>query len=230
MTQFPDFPNDAIIRVGEGRGFVVAEPGDDGTRFVVTAAHCLPWFPPCASISFTEERTYMALLGPALRNAGDDLVRADWAKSRTVTAECLFVDPVADIALLGEPDNQMFSEQADEFEALVHSVDPLAPARLTEPRCRAWLLSLDRRWFTCKVTNVGSGPLWIQEAAEPIRGGMSGSPILTSDGQAIGIVVASSGSIDLEPHTEHGPCPRLAQHLPGWFVATLGPAGSPEHL
>jgi hypothetical protein len=49
----------AVITVGDGRGFVIGE-------YVITAAHCLPWFPPCLSISYPEERTYpnlLALLG-----------------------------------------------------------------------------------------------------------------------------------------------------------------------
>jgi hypothetical protein len=38
----------AVLTVGEGRGFVVET---DKQRLVITAAHCLPYFPPCASIS-----------------------------------------------------------------------------------------------------------------------------------------------------------------------------------
>jgi hypothetical protein len=51
----------AVIKVGDGRGFVVAT---DQGRFVITAAHCLPYFPPCMSFSGIEERTYTRLLGP----------------------------------------------------------------------------------------------------------------------------------------------------------------------
>lgn len=50
----------AVIRVGDGRGFIV-EHGHD--RLVITAAHCLPEFPPCHGASFLEERTYGNLLG-----------------------------------------------------------------------------------------------------------------------------------------------------------------------
>jgi hypothetical protein len=60
----------SVIRVGEGRGFVVedaerrAGKGFGGDSVVITAAHCLPFFPPCASISLYQHRTYEALLGP----------------------------------------------------------------------------------------------------------------------------------------------------------------------
>ena len=51
----------AVIKVGDGRGFVVERRRQ---RFVLTAAHCLPFLPPAHPMSYTEERTYAALLGP----------------------------------------------------------------------------------------------------------------------------------------------------------------------
>jgi hypothetical protein len=80
----------AVIRVGDGRGFVVERARQ---RLVLTAAHCLPHLPPANPMSHTEERTYEALLGPL-------------GAEPTVWAECLFADPVADIAILDGPDNQ----------------------------------------------------------------------------------------------------------------------------
>jgi hypothetical protein len=40
----------AVLRVGDGRGFVVSSRNSIGghERIVITAAHCLPSFPPCA--------------------------------------------------------------------------------------------------------------------------------------------------------------------------------------
>ena len=52
----------AVIAVGEWRGFVVE--GDGGNRYVITAAHCLPFFPRCMTFSYGDERTYEALVGP----------------------------------------------------------------------------------------------------------------------------------------------------------------------
>ena len=60
----------SVIRVGEGRGFVMenverrARTGFSEDFVVITAAHCLPRFPPCASILHDAERIYEALLGP----------------------------------------------------------------------------------------------------------------------------------------------------------------------
>jgi hypothetical protein len=93
----------AVVTVGDGRGFVVQGKWD---RYVLTAAHCLPSFPPCHPHSYLEERVYANLLGPL-------------GGERSVWAECLFVDPVADIAMISAPDNQELPDEADAFEALV---------------------------------------------------------------------------------------------------------------
>ena len=52
----------SVVRVGDGRGFVVQGPRYQ--KLVVTAGHCLPFFPPCHGASYLEERTYQRLLGP----------------------------------------------------------------------------------------------------------------------------------------------------------------------
>jgi hypothetical protein len=103
---------------------------------VITAAHCLPFFPPCHAFSYLH-RTYEALPGPLRQEP-------------TVWAECLFVDPVAYIAVLGEPDGQEFFEQWNAFEAFVMAITPL---RITDApkEARAQLLSLAGEWFDCKV-------------------------------------------------------------------------------
>jgi hypothetical protein len=75
----------SIVQVGDGRGFVV-----DGNH-IVTASHCPPHLPPCGGY-LAGKQTYQALLGPL------------GAETNTVWADCLFVDPVADIAVLEAPD------------------------------------------------------------------------------------------------------------------------------
>jgi hypothetical protein len=93
----------AIVQVSDGRGFVV----EGGERYVITAAHCLPKLPPAMSFSHTDERTYEALLGAL-------------GTKPSVWAECIFVDPVADIAVLSKPDDQACPDQADGYEELVY--------------------------------------------------------------------------------------------------------------
>jgi hypothetical protein len=120
----------AVIRVGGGRGFIFDH---DGCRYVVTASHCLTRpmairrvvddddegavLPPPMPGMYWQERTYPSLLGPL----GGEC---------SISAECLFVDPIADIAVLGQPESQKLSEQADAYDSLVKDPEPLRIGRL----------------------------------------------------------------------------------------------------
>ncbi len=192
----------AVVTVGEGRGFIV-ETGD--RRLVITAAHCLPHIPPAAAFLHTKERTYAGLLGPL----GE--------RKPEVSTECLFADPVADIAVLGEPDDQVLYEQAAAYNKLMDDVPALRIAD-PPPHCPAWLLTLDARWVRCDVRHNG-GPLWLSNASEPIMGGVSGSPIIDSDGAAFGVMCTAGGTTN--EHTGGGPNPKLVDSLPGWLLREL---------
>jgi hypothetical protein len=191
----------AVITVGDGRGFIVR--GKWG-RLIITAAHCLPHFPPCHGASYLEERTYPDLLAPL-------------GSEPAVWAECLFVDPIADVAILGPPDGQELGDQCEAYERLV---DPAEVLEISEPKqkCQALLLSLEDTWFECTVQHQRSGPLCISNAAQGIVGGMSGSPIIAKNGTAIGVVCLSGGTDKV--HTG-GPNPRLMGSLPGWYLEFL---------
>jgi hypothetical protein len=198
-----DSAKGAVIRVGDGRGFLVEGKVD---RFIIiTAAHCLPSFPPCLSFSYVEERTYQSLLGTL-------------GQERTVWAECRFVDLIADIAVLGAPDDQTLFDEWELYEELVNAVDPL-PVSDAAPKGDGWLLSLEGQWFQCKIDSM-YGPLDISDATGNIAGGMSGSPILSESGSAIGIVCAG-GETEAGICTEGGPNSRLARNLPGWMLDEL---------
>ena len=155
-----------------------------------------------------------------------------------VWCEVLFVDPVSDIAVLGTPETQEATNQADAYDALVNAVEAIPVIALQYdrkvlreaqpgggrfsgplldwPRAKAdtWLLSLDRRWIKCRI-NARHRALAITDAAETIKPGMSGSPVLTRGG-AVGVVCAggSHGS---------GPQPVLAGCLPGWLLREVCP-------
>jgi trypsin-like peptidase len=197
-----------VLRVGAGRGFLVEAKHE---RLVITAAHCLPELPPPHSMSYTEERTYPNLLGPLGKT------------EPMVWAECLFGDPVADIAILSTPDRQELYDQAAAYDELTE----LRPSfRIDDAPVsdRAWLLSLAGEWTPCRVQRAGDDqrfalrmPLWIEDAMVGIHGGMSGSPIVTDDGAAIGVLSVSGGK-ESEGSTQSGPNPRLADCLPGWLL------------
>ena len=188
---------DAVIRVGDARGFIAKDLEDE--RIVYTAAHCLPFFPPCHAASYLEERTYKALLGPL-------------GQEPTVWAECLFVDPIGDIAVLGLPDDQELYDKCHTYEALMQSITPLRIADVRE-EASAHLLSLDGEWFRCKAQSVCGGPPFVSPTpSKNLVSGMSGSPILAEDGSAIGVVCIS------ESRRKSGPHPHLAYHLPTRFL------------
>jgi len=86
-----------VITVGHGRGFVDEGAGE---RLVITAAHCLPSLPPAGSSFGLVARTF----GPLLALRGEE--PSAWAV-------CRFVDPIADIAVLGSSDNS----HADDYIA-----------------------------------------------------------------------------------------------------------------
>jgi hypothetical protein len=165
----------AVLKVGEGRGFAVKRRRYEDC-IVVTAAHCLPYLPPpphpCA---YLEEITYRRLLGPL-------------GTEPTVWAELLFADPIADIAVLGVPDGQVLSEQADDYEALVASARPLAIAAQRD-KYEARVLSLGGCWREGRVEHRNGRLRFCPE--EFIEPGMSGSPIINMSGKAIGVVSVS---------------------------------------
>jgi hypothetical protein len=106
-----------VVRVGDGRGFVVRCQSYQGLEdlIVITAAHCLPHFPPCHPAMYLEEKTYQRLLGPL-------------GSEPMVWAECLFADPIADIAVLGSPDDQALYDKAEFYRQLVASAYPFTIA------------------------------------------------------------------------------------------------------
>jgi hypothetical protein len=213
---------EAVIKVGLGRGFVVEI---SRTRYVITAGHCLPFLPPSAPVTSIEDRTYHRLLG----RLGE--------KETPVWAECKFVDPIADLAVLGCPDNQELADKAKAFQALVEAAVPLPIGRLplvrsplidsgglplTVPetgetalgpptaKASAWLLSLDGHWFQCDLTARHAG-LSIEWAAEEIAPSMSGEPIVSGDGEAIGVVCTDgNGNASVQAS--------LSRQLPRWFL------------
>jgi len=170
----------AVLRVGDGRGFVVRYYTQN---IIITAAHCLPHFPPCHLFSYLHERTYK-LLGPL--------------KSKpAVWAECWFADPIADIAVLGQPDGQELSDEAEAYDQLVDNVEPFivadAPAQVesaTPSEGPARVLSLDGEWLDVRLQRRGNHLLVQPEKL--IVAGMSGSPIVSLADEAIGLLSTSN--------------------------------------
>jgi hypothetical protein len=149
-------------------------------------------------MSDTEERTYAALLGQL-------------GEKPTIWVECLFVDPIADIAVLGSPDDQALPEASIEYHKFTNSLEPLEIADVPQ-ETPARMLSLDGRWISCTVKHIDDGRLYIRDATEAIRGGMSGSPIMTLEGSAVGVICVAGGA-ERENYIAGGPNPRLVQQF-----------------
>jgi hypothetical protein len=200
----PDVGNRAkasVITIGQGgRGFIIEGPHSE--RFVVTAAHCLRKLPR-PKISDSEDRFYRLLAAPG--------------KKARIMVECLFADPISDVAVLGAPDNQATPDDADAYQTLIVAATtiPINYAPPTElDGSTAWVLMLDGEWAPCLVQCYKDGRLRLEAAAEGvIVGGMSGSPILARDGSAIGVISRSDSSGKFG-----GPNPQLSRNLPGWLV------------
>jgi len=204
-----------VVRVGQGRGFVVKTA--DGTGLIITAAHCLTLdkdgrliLPPPHGTAHFEDLTYPTLVAP-LR------------KAPAIWVQCLFVNPVADIAVLGEPDEQSLFEEWEQYDALVTNSRAFSVSDAPE-RGRGWALAKAARekWLECELKREGDGLLVV--SGLEFSPGMSGSPILAEDGSAVGVVSTGSNN-----QIRYGtPNPRLARDLPGWLLraVNLGTLGS----
>jgi hypothetical protein len=189
----------AVISAGSGRGFVVEAAGE---RLVITAAHCLPFLPPVQSFFGPKNYTYGPLLAPL-------------GAAPHAPASCRFIDPIADIAVLGPP----AEPDAYEYQALMETAAAFSTGGPLGHPVNFWLpallLSLDgRRWFYCTIRHFG-GPLWITHPAETIRSEMAGSPIVTISGAPVGVICTAAAP------WEGGPNPRLIHNLPGWLLRDI---------
>jgi hypothetical protein len=211
-----------VVKVGGGRGFIIEHrvkvpPMKARLRhqprgipfvkhqLVVTAAHCLPHLPPVPP-AYDYERTYKDLLGNL------------HGRNRKVWAECLFADPVGDIAVLGSPSTLELSDKADAYDALVDERPAIEFAKARSGR--GWILALSGdRWIetTLKVRSTIWGPSLV---VGPTEAGMSGSPILNDAGRAVAIVSQGHETVakDGVRKNQDGAQPILALKLPGWLL------------
>ena len=215
----------ATIRVADARGFVVqsgrftiSNPG----RYVITAAHCLPNLPPAHPWASIEERTFAKLLGPLGK------------KKPAISAECVFVDPIRDIAVLASPDGSEFPDEAEAYDQLVfqelsalrvgdlpESFSTWNGMKRNERLATVWLLHLDNEWLRCSAKTQSGGGIWLSKATKSLASGMSGSPCLALDGAAVGVFGNTVGATGLADHREGGPQARLTQSLPGWLLQKI---------
>jgi len=136
----------------------------------------------------------------------------------TIWVSCLFADPIADIAVLGSTD---IDELADEMEAYDTFTETISPLPICKARsCQGWILGLDSQWISTKV-DVRDGIWGSSLTIDATEAGMSGSPILNKEGQAIGVVVLGTETVDGDARKNERASgqPILVRTLPGWFLS-----------
>ena len=175
VTRLTDRWTSAVLKLGHGRGFVVSYGKDE--RAIITDAHCLPTdeagrllLPPAHKMSH-EERIYPFLLA---RIGGAEAI---------VEAQCLFVDPIANIAALGPPGE----EGSDRFNAYQKVVNDARTLVIIDAPDRgpARILALEGRWVEIVVERRGY--TLVAQPREFFAPGVSGSPIVSAGGNAIGV-------------------------------------------
>lgn len=190
-----------VIRVGDGRGFLVAGFNE---VLVITAAHCLAEMP-----------------GRSLSNMAGGAYSPVWIGplqgGLEVKADCIFADPFADIAVLRCPDEQQFSSDADAYEHLIAGASTLtidctlARSSLGEIQRDGMILSIDGTWQPCKVVCSEGGPLQLEQMKAELHAEMAGSPIISMTGAVLGVLsFGGPSSLSLHAH--------LALDLPPKFL------------
>jgi len=150
-------------------------------------------------MSYLEEKTYKNLLG-TLNEPGK------------VWAECVFADPIADVAILSMPDDQALSEQSDAYEQLSDAVNPLRLREAIEGET-VWVLDLDGQFRSGIVKEVND--TFVQVLGCVMKPGMSGSPLLGNDGAAISVcVLGFENKMGAHEMTAQR---NLPEALPRWF-------------
>jgi len=199
----------AIVTAGDARGFVVNAHLRCADRVIVTAAHCLrldllPWTPG----AWNDFRYSSRLVAPL-------------GVEKNIVAEVFFVDPLADVALLAPPDNQIEEFDSDAFEALVSDRRAVHVARLEE-ESDAFLYTLDGQWEPCRVRPNQWDParrtVALVGADAGNVAGCSGSPIVLASGAVVGLISIGSLFDGVPAHVQYGQ-PHLAAVLPAWFFA-----------
>jgi hypothetical protein len=211
-------PNsNCVVKVGPGgRGFViehwVAPPPLPrhlrhirqrrliSRRLIITAAHCLPKLPTPLSAA----HTYEALVGKL--GAKPD-----------IRADCLFVDPIADVCVLDSPDDQVHVEDAEQFEKLTEEATTLRIGKAQNGT--GYMLALDKPSWLPTPLRVFHGTWGSSLSTGPTEAGMSGSPILNHVGRVVGVVSLGCETVeDGVRLKQNARQPMLLRALPAWLL------------
>ena len=187
----------ATVRILKKGGQGVVVPGG----LILTAAHCIEW-------SLDGEMA----LDPNL------FMEEINCNGRQIMAGVVAVEPILDIAVLGEPDSQTFYQESDDYNDTLELIEPVEIRTKDFERFQgihAFIFTHKRTWLKVAAQRSGAdmapGLVITGALLEP---GTSGGPVIDEEGRLIG-VVSSCGTSD--PFS-HGKIPRPNMALPVWIV------------
>jgi S1-C subfamily serine protease len=168
----------ATVRLTKLGGQGVLVPGP----YILTAAHCVKW---------------SGTGGMALGDYFIETIRT--RDGRTVKGSVDAAEPVADIAVIGAPDNQSLPEEWSEFLDFAENTEgvPLfCRALRLQHSLVVQVLTHKGKWVAGTATrycyDLPTGTLSLR-TDQPIKGGTSGGPVVTESGELVGIVSHSGG-------------------------------------
>lgn len=165
----------ATVRLTRRGGQGVVVPGG----MILTAAHVI------------ERRDIWGLAGEDVH-----LEHVRDPAGRRFEADLLAVEPIADIAVLGEPPGQELPTESDGYLAALEPITPVPICADDFPlleRFTVYILSHDRGWLEGQARQVDVHGNLVLEVDDGIRGGTSGGPIVTPDGRLLGVCTTAAG-------------------------------------
>ena len=204
----------ATVRLTRRGGQGVLVPG----RFILTATHCIHW----------EADGGMPL--------GDHYLEPVETKNgRTFNVAPVAVEVVADIAVLGELDNQEFADDCAAFDQWRDRTEAVRLSDLftmwndsidddgNDRSFPVYVLTHTGEWIAGHAKRFGFQDIWTGAIhvrfERPIVGGTSGGPIVDDVGQLVGVVSFTNVVGDDRPCD--GMQPIAAYALPHWVLQRI---------
>lgn len=193
----------AVVTIPKGKGYGrgVVIPGG----LILTSAHCV----------------YCECDGRMAPHGDFAAIEFDTAKGKRIVGEIWAVEPRRDVAIIGSLDGQAAPEHSLAFDEFIESVTPVRICQKQfehMKKHRAFVLNRDRKWVAMEMVNGAyDGVSLAFSSKTQIEGGASGGPIVTTEGELLG-VVSWAGEITKHMPTCQGTFSRPMKALPVWLA------------
>ena len=166
-------------------------------EMILTAGHCIEFSTSGA----------MAL--------GDYYLEEIETKQGLFNVSPLCIEPLSDIAVLGQVDSQELNKDYELFEEFCRIITPIKICKdklEIDKDYEIFILTHEKKWITGTAKlYFPDSPVLSIKADEPIKGGTSGSGIYNKKGEIMGVVSWAS------EQTYDGCAPRPLLALPTWI-------------